>query len=356
MAKSLSRNFQRKKKIKLFDFKLPAYPKKIKNSLNIILFVIVFLSLPKSSFGSCSSGYIELTVNQDGLTLWRGNYLNRTEETFIDWKKVTEYFILELDARTRDIETKVAKPEYNKENYYFHIGDSIFIGMDEFKILDINNEIYTVYNENFPLLQEKININDVMDKIAENPMNDYLKEDRQQTIKENISVDNTEQKELTNKKDDSTIPRTRARSNRNIEYFDLHPEIPSEERNNYRIKDDKLGVGTAREKFRNNIEAIKILKICEEQNRYATPEEQEILSKYVGWGGLKSAFEDKNDSWSKEYNELKNLLTDKEYRNARKSSLTAYYTPPLVIRNIYKALQNMGLQKANILEPSCRCR
>ncbi len=75
-----------------------------------------------------------------------------------------------------------------------------------------------------------------------------------------------------------------------------------------------------------------------------------------GWGGLKSAFEDNNDSWTEEYRELKNLLTEEEYKNARESSLTAYYTPPVVIRNIYKALQNMGLEQANILEPSCRNR
>ena len=78
------------------------------------------------------------------------------------------------------------------------------------------------------------------------------------------------------------------------------------------------------------------------------------MSKYVGWGGLKLAFEDDNNSWSEEYYELKNLLTEEEYKNARESSLTAYYTPPVVIRNIYKALQNMGLKQANILEPSCR--
>ena len=111
-----------------------------------------------------------------------------------------------------------------------------------------------------------------------------------------------------------------------------------------------------KEKYKNNVEAIRLLKLCEKQNRYATPEEQKILSKYVGWGGLKSVFEEQNDNWSNEYVELKELLTEEEYKNARQSSLTAYYTPPVVIRNIYKALQNMGLKQGNILEPSCRCR
>lgn len=144
--------------------------------------------------------------------------------------------------------------------------------------------------------------------------------------------------------------------NRNIEYFDLHPEIPAYERNNFKITNDLLGVGTAKEKYRNNVEAIKVLKRCEEQDRYATPEEQEILSKYVGWGGLKSAFDDKVDNWANEYAELKELLTEDEYKDARASSVTAYYTPPIVIRGIYRALQSMGLKQANILEPSCRSR
>ena len=155
--------------------------------------------------------------------------------------------------------------------------------------------------------------------------------------------------------ENNIIPQT-IKKNNNIEYFDLHPEIPPEERNNFKITDDNLGVGTLKEKYKNNIEAIKVLKLCEEQNRYATPEEQEILSRYVGWGGLKSAFEEKNENWANEYIELKGILTEDEYKNARASSVTAYYTPPVVIRNIYKALQNMGLKQANILEPACRCR
>ena len=122
-----------------------------------------------------------------------------------------------------------------------------------------------------------------------------------------------------------------------------------------KIKDNDLGVGTKREKYQNNIAAIKVLKLCEEQNRYATKEEQEILSKYIGWGGLPEAFDSRNDSWNAEYKELNSLLTEKEYTEAKRSTLTAFYTPPIVIKSIYKALENMGLEKGNILEPSCRC-
>ena len=139
-----------------------------------------------------------------------------------------------------------------------------------------------------------------------------------------------------------------------IEYFDLHPEIPLDERNNYHIDNNNLGIGTPKQKFRRNVEAIKILKQCNEENRYATQEEQQILAEYVGWGGLADAFDPQNDGWSEEYKELKSLLTEKEYSEARQSTLTAFYTPPVVISSIYKALEKMGLEKGNILEPSCR--
>ena len=143
------------------------------------------------------------------------------------------------------------------------------------------------------------------------------------------------------------------RTKNKIQDFVLHPEIALENRNNYKITDNDLGIGTPREKFERNIAAIKVLKKCEEENRYATPEEQEIMSKYVGWGGLQQAFKEDDSSWSNEYKILKELLNDEEYKNARSSVLTAFYTPPIVINSMYEILQNMGLKEANILEPSC---
>ena len=135
--------------------------------------------------------------------------------------------------------------------------------------------------------------------------------------------------------------------------FDIHPDVPTSDRSQFRITNNDLGVGSPREKFNNNVAAIKVLKQCEEENRFATPEEQEILSKYVGWGGLPQAFDDKDSSWSNEYYILKNLLDETEYSQARESTLTAFYTPPVVIKSMYKALENMGLKTGNILEPSC---
>ena len=328
---------------------------------------------------------------------------------------------------------------FDDDNYTFMVGDTIYLGLQDFTILNISNGKMTIYDNQFPLDQRTVVIKDIMQKIAENPMNDYLK-DREtpeieqkeenifnswldtfieekgidlgqilevktdknthyfevgniienikatipkeqeeikkmiikidfyngdvvdyfkhlaQALAQNYEQQMEKEQEVEETKEQEYIAEKIVKKNKNIEYFDLHPEIPPEERNNFKITDDNLGVGTLKEKYQNNIEAIKVLKICEEQNRYATPEEQEILSKYVGWGGLKSAFEEQNENWSNEYAELKELLTEDEYKNARASSVTAYYTPPIVIRNIYKVLQNMGLKQANILEPACRGR
>ncbi|MDS6200011.1 LPD25 domain-containing protein [Clostridioides difficile] len=127
----------------------------------------------------------------------------------------------------------------------------------------------------------------------------------------------------------------------------------SHDRHNYRITDDALGVGGAKEKFRSNMAAIRLLHELQIENRLATPEEQETLAKYVGWGGLSMAFDEKNASWANEYKELKAALSDEEYRAAMESTLTAFYTPPVVIKAMYEALDRLGFSKGNIMEPSC---
>lgn len=162
-----------------------------------------------------------------------------------------------------------------------------------------------------------------------------------ENIKDNVQIiDDLEDKPL-------TVPVKREKE---IGYI-LHPEVPLEDRINYKITNNNIGVETPKERFRNNINAIRVLKTCEQENRYAIKEEQEILSNYVGWGGLSNAFDP--DKWSNEYDELKSLLTEEEYRQAKESTLTAFYTPPIVIKAMFKALNNMGLEKGNILEPGC---
>ena len=125
------------------------------------------------------------------------------------------------------------------------------------------------------------------------------------------------------------------------------------EPHNFRIQDNDLGAGGPKAKYKANMEAIHLLQTLEKEERLATPEEQEILSRYVGWGGIPQAFEESNSSWANEYLELKNTLSPEEYSAARASTLNAFYTSPTVIRSMYEALENMGLKQGNILEPSC---
>ena len=130
------------------------------------------------------------------------------------------------------------------------------------------------------------------------------------------------------------------------------PQIDKTGAVNFHITDDDLGIGTAKEKFRRNVEAIRTLEKIESERRIATPEEQEILSQYVGWGGLADAFDESKSAWSNEYQELKGLLSDQEYASARESTLNAHYTSPAIIRSIYDALDKMGFEKGNVLEPA----
>ena len=138
-----------------------------------------------------------------------------------------------------------------------------------------------------------------------------------------------------------------------ITFTTPHPEIPNSERHNFRITDDHLGEGGAKTKFRNNVAAIQTLKQVEAEGRLATPEEQEILSRYVGWGGLPQAFDENNEQWAEEFAQLKTLLSPEEYEAAKATTLNAHYTSPTVIKAIYQAVENMGFHTGNILEPSC---
>ena len=131
------------------------------------------------------------------------------------------------------------------------------------------------------------------------------------------------------------------------------PAVPVTDRHNFRITDDAIGVGGAKEKFRNNMAAINLLHELEIENRLATPEEQEVLSQYVGWGGLPMAFDEHNAAWAEEFKELYASLSPEEYRAAMESTLTAFYTPPVVIKAMYDALDRLGFLQGNILEPSC---
>lgn len=256
-------------------------------------------------------------------------------------------------------ENKVEEIEQEDFEYEYHLGDKVSIGIDEYEILEFDDDIVRCYDYQYPLFNKEFTREEFDRKVQENPANRHLIKLKEETI----TPEKKEEKEdISQEKNDdiqeaiiveNIVPEFEKKELRKTTTFDIHPEIRKSERNQFVIQDDNLGVGTPKEKYQNNINAIKTLKVCEEENRFATKEEQNILSKYVGWGGLSQAFDENNIQWNNEYKELKSLLTEEEYKNAMESTLTAFYTPPIVIRAMYKALENMGFKNGNILEPSC---
>ena len=160
-------------------------------------------------------------------------------------------------------------------------------------------------------------------------------------------------KQPTPEKNEPLTPAFSQQKRSRIQTFDLHPEIPLSKRHTFDLAFHEVPEAGKKERFRRNMEAIRVLKECEFDNRFATPEEQEILSQYVGWGGIPEAFDENNSSWADEFIELYTALSPDEYESARASTLTAFYTPPVVISSIYKAMEQMGFKEGNILEPSC---
>lgn len=259
-------------------------------------------------------------------------------------------------------ENKVEEIEQEDFEYEYHLGDKVTIGIDEYEILEFDDDIVRCYDYQYPLFNKEFTREEFDRKVKENPANRHLIKLKEETItpekiEEKKDISQEQEKEDADIQETiivkDIVPEFEKKEVRKTTIFDIHPEIRNDERNQFVIQDDNLGVGTPKEKYQNNINAIKILKRCEEENIFATKEEQNILSKYVGWGGLSQAFDENNIQWNNEYKELKSLLTEEEYKNAMESTLTAFYTPPIVIRAMYKALENMGFKNGNILEPSC---
>ena len=155
------------------------------------------------------------------------------------------------------------------------------------------------------------------------------------------------------KEPEPIVPAWEQKKKSKVRSFDLHPDIPMAERHNFDLANNPVEEVNKKERFHRNYAAISVLKECQKKNRFADPEEQIILSKYVGWGGIPEAFDERAGSWQSEYTMLKNILTPEEYAAARESTLTAFYTPPEVITAIYKAMEQMGFKEGNLLEPSC---
>ena len=243
----------------------------------------------------------------------------------------------------QEVEPTEKEPEEAEQpqdvQYEYHLGDKVYIGASEYEILSVDDERVMLYDYDMPLFNKEFLRTEFDRKVRENPMNEHL------IVKEEPAEERNE------KVPEPLVPAWEQK--KKVKGFDLHPDVPMADRHTFNLRENEVETVGKKERFRRNIMAIQLLKKCQEENRFATPEEQIILSKYVGWGGLSEAFDENNSAWATEYLELSSVLTPEEYASARESTLTAFYTPPEVITAIYKAMEQMGFKEGNLLEPSC---
>ena len=243
----------------------------------------------------------------------------------------------------QEVEPAEKEPEEAEQlqnvKYEYHLGDKVYIGASEYEILSVDDERVMLYDYDVPLFNKEFSRTEFDRKVRENPMNEHL------IVKEEPAEERNE------KEPEPLVPAWEQK--KKVKGFDLHPDVPMADRHTFNLRENEVETVGKKERFRRNIMAIQLLKKCQEENRFATPEEQIILSKYVGWGGLSEAFDENNSAWATEYLELSSVLTPEEYASARESTLTAFYTPPEVITAIYKAMEQMGFKEGNLLEPSC---
>lgn len=429
------------------------------------------IKLSRRSRGGESSVLLKWTQVESRIVelIRQDRYLNpKEQERYPAWLEAQEARRAELaqERANREIIStppSPAVPEQPEKEYVYHLGDSVFIGADEYEILSFDKERVMLYDTKFPLINKEMSRDEFDSKVRENPMNDHLLapataqpevektevdndapgssqsdliETAQRLINEfcqteyegdadftnlreigvayttvgdddletqvnvnleDFSVDRfvagvlvesrkygtleeliekelegLDFNDLTDYTDDQlesvreklhptqtteqpalVTPAWEKQPKNKVKTFDLHPEIPMSERHTFDLAANEIEEVGKKERFRRNLMAIQLLKKCQAENRFATPEEQQVLSKYVGWGGIPEAFDENNSSWATEYLELSTVLTPDEYASARESVLTAFYTPPVVISAIYKAMEQMGFREGNILEPSC---
>ena len=283
-------------------------------------------------------------------------YLNPKEkERYPQWLESQEERRVKIEETKRNREIlSNAPPEQEVElaekepeeaeisqdvKYEYHLGDKVYIGASEYEILSVDDERVMLYDYDVPLFNKEFSRTEFDRKVRENPMNEHL------IVKEEPAEERNE------KEPESVVPAWEQK--KKVKGFDLHPDVPMADRHTFNLRENEVETVGKKERFRRNIMAIQLLKKCQEENRFATPEEQIVLSKYVGWGGLSEAFDENNSAWATEYLELSSVLTPEEYASARESTLTAFYTPPEVITAIYKAMEQMGFKEGNLLEPSC---
>ena len=269
-------------------------------------------------------------------------------------------------------------PEPRKE-YRYHLGDAVYIGTQEYELLSFDEKKVVLFDTQFPLFNKELTREEFDNRLKENPLNDRLLQvveelpvadntkenpDTQETeaipdeeldalpistVKDGEVVTYPNAEALLDDQEEALAPPPQVKRASKVAPHMLHPEINTEYRTNFQIESDDIGVGTPLERFYHNIRAIQLLNKLDAESRLATPTEQRVLADYVGWGGLSEFFKEDNPH----YTELKNVLSDEEYASARESTLTAFYTPPVVIKAVYSALENMHFQTGNVLEPSC---
>ena len=227
--------------------------------------------------------------------------------------------------------------------YSYKQGDIVHINSMDFVVRSVDGDNVVIADVNYPLMVQSFSKNDFEDKLALSASNDFLKQVKksEDEVVESESVDNL-----------SNITTSKPTEDKAEIVSDIKTKVVTSEKYNFDYSTVSIPTGK-KEKYLNNINAIKKLKELEKENRLATPTEQETLGKYVGWGGLSEAFDKNNLSWTNEYNELSSLLSSDEYSSARESTLSAFYTPTTVTKAIYKVLDKMGFKNGNILEPSC---
>ena len=274
-----------------------------------------------------------------------------------DQKAELEYLIGELERMKSPLDiAKEIIDEYCREEFERDEGA-------DYTNLSEVNVAYTTTEDDKHEIQAYVNLVDfrietrVDSTVVRTEQYDTLEDLTERGLK-NLSFDDLvylseEELEQVEKASAPVVPSWEKPKKSKVQSFDLHPEIPMSERHNFDLANNEIEEVNKKERFHRNYAAITVLKRCQEENRFATPDEQKILSRYVGWGGIPEAFDERHSAWHTEYAMLKNILTPEEYDSARESTLTAFYTPPTVIKAVYKAMEQMGFREGNILEPSC---
>ena len=280
-------------------------------------------------------------------------YLTEEEKTYLpeyETQEAERRLQLEEESAARSAlqAAAAAMDERRKDaGYAFSLGDTVQLGMTTYTILGYDETTVSLSDPKFPLLSEDMPRDVFEQRLRESPVNDHLIAEAQEAepqpgpVTKTVEVISAEENHLPY---DVVIQTIRAEE---------HAPVKPAEKINFRITDDALGHGGPKTKFRMNMNAIRTLQTIEFEQRLATPEEQEVLSRYVGWGSLPQVFEENNAAWADEFRKLYETLSPEEYEAARASVLNAHYTSPTVIKAMYAAIEKMGFRMGNILEPSC---